>query len=89
VTELRRCAQCERPLPATATDRRRYCSVQCRGRSYYRRNPPPNAYPSASPRVRLHWRGPEGCPPECPGVVAPYTSSEAVPVGREGIAPYG
>jgi len=55
VSEPRRCAQCDGPLPATATDRRRYCSVQCRGRAYNQRNPPPDAYPSASVRVRLHW----------------------------------
>ena len=34
-----------------------------------------------------YWRGPDGCPPECPGLKPPYTWSQAVPVGREGLAP--
>ena len=34
-----------------------------------------------------YWRGPEGCPPECPGLEPPYTWSEAVPEGREGLSP--
>ena len=35
-----------------------------------------------------YWRGPDGCPPECPGVEPPkYTWSQAVPEGREGLPP--
>ena len=34
-----------------------------------------------------YWRGPDGCPPECPGLKPPYTWSEAVPEGREGLSP--
>ena len=34
-----------------------------------------------------YWRGPEGCPPECPGIKPPNTWSEAVPEGRGGGAP--
>ena len=33
-----------------------------------------------------YWRGPAGCPPECPGVKPPNTRSEPVPEGREGIS---
>ena len=34
-----------------------------------------------------YWRGPEGCPPECPGLKPPYTWSEPVPEGRRGVPP--
>ena len=34
-----------------------------------------------------YWRGPDGCPPGCPGINPPYTASVAVPVGREGLLP--
>ena len=34
-----------------------------------------------------YWRGPEGCPPECPGLKPPYTWSAPVPEGRAGIPP--
>ena len=36
-----------------------------------------------------YWRGPEGCPPECPGLTPPkYAWSEPVPEGREGLSPH-
>ena len=31
-----------------------------------------------------YWRGPEGCPPECPGLKPPYTWSEAGARGPRG-----
>ena len=34
-----------------------------------------------------YWRGPDGCPPECPGIKPPYIWSQAVPEGREGLPP--
>lgn len=34
-----------------------------------------------------YWRGPEGCPPNCPGLQPPYTKSYPVPEGREGLPP--
>ena len=27
-----------------------------------------------------YWRGPEDCPPTCPGIEPPYTRSQAIPV---------
>lgn len=34
-----------------------------------------------------YWRGPAGCPPECLGPKPPYTWSQAIPEGREGLPP--
>ena len=33
-------------------------------------------------------RGPDGCPPECPGLKPPYTWSQADSEGREGLSPW-
>jgi hypothetical protein len=100
---LRRCSFCDRQLPATSRPERRFCSTSCRVRSWHEANPGPAegvAHPRT--RLHWHlggtslltgditagrWYGPEGCPPECPGITAPYTTSHAVIEGREWAAP--
>ena len=98
---LRRCLYCNRELLADSRTVRKFCSSACRYRHWNAANPPA-WYKEVPVRLHWHfggssflagdyhagyWRGPEGCPPECPGIKPPNTHSEPVPEGREGISP--
>lgn len=99
---VRRCDHCERPLPAGSRSTRRFCSTACRVRSWDEANRPPwDESPEPVPlhwhlggyqllagnATDGHWRGPGGCPPGCPGLKPPHTTSQAIPEGREGWPP--
>jgi hypothetical protein len=103
-TTPKRCAQCDRALPATSRSWRKFCSTSCRARAWREANPALVTGAGTWDLVQLHWhlgpwpllagnfragywRGPEGCPPTCPGLTPPYTSSQPVPEGREGLPP--
>jgi hypothetical protein len=52
--DVRRCARCDRPLPAGSRKERRFCSTSCRVRRWHLDNPPP-ADAWSMEQVRLHW----------------------------------
>lgn len=63
----RTCAHCARPLPASATSRRRFCSADCRTAAWNEENPGPGRRPDGDglpmiltmagwrASVALHW----------------------------------
>ena len=76
--------------------RYRHWNAANRGPGWYEDQEPRAAPPLAPRPVQSllagyaragYWRGPDGCPPECPGIEPPYTWSEAIPEGREGLPP--
>ena len=99
---IRTCLACNRELPADSRPGRKFCSSACRYRHWNAANPGPAYEEPPRVRLHWHGgrttylagdyragyrRGPDGCPPECPGVKPPYTWSGAVPEGREGLSP--
>ena len=95
---------CNRGLPANSRPGRKFCSSACRYKHWNAANPGPAWVEEVRVRLHWHtgplrflagdyragyWRGPAGCPPECPGIKPPNTWSEAIPEGREGISPQG
>ena len=99
----RLCASCGRELPPNSRDSRRSCSTACRVRAWHESNPAPEeprGFTDVPLHWHLggssflagdyhagYWRGPDGCPPECPGLRPPNTWSQTIPEGREGLSP--
>ena len=54
---VRRCAECNRELPAISRAQRKFCSAACRVRHWNAANPGPAWYEDQKPLVRLHWHG--------------------------------
>ena len=98
-TGIRRCEECDRPLPSSSRPDRRFCSARCRHRNWDGANRPTTS--RSVPLDRVHWHGPgrlvghitqgywrgQGCPPECPSPPVPPAWSTGIPEGREGLPP--